>query len=429
MIFLCIIALVIMVLAGAPLYTVILTGAIFGYLAEDIPLSIVAVEMLGLTETPLLVALPLFTFTGYLLAASDTSQRLLRLIQALFGWAPGGLAIVGFLLCAIFTALTGASGVTIVALGAILFPMLLKAGYSEKFSLGHITTSGSLGLLLVPSIPLILYGIVALQVATQLGVEEKFSVTDIFIAGLVPLFLMVAALSLWTVFQHRKLPTTSFEPKEVWLAMKQCKWELPLPLLILGGIYAGIITISEVAAITALYVLIVEVFVYKDVPLKKLPAIIQESMVMVGSIILILGSAWALTNYFVDIQIAEDLFKFINDQISNPLVFLILLNIFLLIVGALLDIFSAIVILVPLLLPVAVRYGIHPVHLGIILIANLQIGYFTPPVGMNLFIASYRFKRSILDLYIASIPFMLVLLAVLMLITYVPFLSTWFLHF
>ena len=211
--------------------------------------------------------------------------------------------------------------------------------------------------------------------------------------------------------------------------MKQCKWELPLPLLILGGIYAGIITISEVAAITALYVLIVEVLIYKDVPLKKLPSIIQESMVMVGSIILILGSAWALTNYFVDIQIAEHLFKFINDQISNPLVFLILLNIFLLIVGALLDIFSAIVILVPLLLPVAVRYGIHPVHLGIILIANLQIGYFTPPVGMNLFIASYRFKRSILDLYIASIPFMLILLAVLMLITYVPFLSTWFLHF
>ena len=429
MIFLCVIALVIMVLAGAPLYIVILTGAIFGYLAEDIPLSIVAVEMLGLAETPLLVALPLFTFTGYLLAASETSQRLLRLIQALFGWAPGGLAIVGFLLCAIFTALTGASGVTIVALGAILFPMLLKAGYSEKFSLGHITTSGSLGLLLVPSIPLILYGIVALQVATQLGVEEKFSVTDIFIAGLVPLFLMVAALSLWTAVQHRKLPTTSFAPSEVWLAMKQCKWELPLPLLILGGIYAGIITISEVAAITALYVLIVEVFIYKDVPLKKLPSIIQESMVMVGSIILILGSAWALTNYFVDIQIAEHLFKFINDQISNPLVFLILLNIFLLIVGALLDIFSAIVILVPLLLPVAVRYGIHPVHLGIILIANLQIGYFTPPVGMNLFIASYRFKRSILDLYIASIPFMLILLAVLMLITYVPFLSTWFLHF
>ena len=429
MIFLCVIALVIMVLAGAPLYIVILTGAIFGYLAEDIPLSIVAVEMLGLAETPLLVALPLFTFTGYLLAASETSQRLLRLIQALFGWAPGGLAIVGFLLCAIFTALTGASGVTIVALGAILFPMLLKAGYSEKFSLGHITTSGSLGLLLVPSIPLILYGIVALQVATQLGVEEKFSVTDIFIASLVPLFLMVAALSLWTAVQHRKLPTTSFAPSEVWLAMKQCKWELPLPLLILGGIYAGIITISEVAAITALYVLIVEVIIYKDVPLKKLPSIIQESMVMVGSIILILGSAWALTNYFVDIQIAEHLFKFINDQISNPLVFLILLNIFLLIVGALLDIFSAIVILVPLLLPVAVRYGIHPVHLGIILIANLQIGYFTPPVGMNLFIASYRFKRSILDLYIASIPFMLILLAVLMLITYVPFLSTWFLHF
>lgn len=426
---LAIIVLVLMVLAGAPLFTVILAGAILGYLAADIPLSILAVEMLGLTETPLLVALPLFTFTGYLLAASETTQRLLHLIQALFGWVPGGMAIVGFLLCAVFTALTGASGVTIVALGAILFPMLVKAGYSEKFSLGHITTSGSLGLLLVPSIPLILYGIVALQVAQQLDFEEKFSVTDIFVAGVIPFLLMVFALSLWTVFRHRELPTKPFNAHELWRAVKKCKWELPLPLIILGGIYAGIITISEVAAITALYVLIVEVFIYRDVSFKKLPGIIQESMVMVGSIILILGSAWALTNYFVDIQLADGLFALINEQVANPLVFLILLNIFLLIVGALLDIFSAIVILVPLLLPVAVRYGIHPVHLGIILIANLQIGYFTPPVGMNLFIASYRFKRSILDLYIASVPFMLILLAVLMLITYVPFLSTWYLHF
>lgn len=423
MIVLAIAVLVLMVLCGAPLFTVILAGAIFGYLSAEIPLSNIAIVMQSLTNTPLLVALPLFTFTGYLLADSDTTHRLLRLVRALFGWMPGGMAIVGFLLCAVFTALTGASGVTIVALGAVLFPMLLKAGYSEKFSLGHITTSGSLGLLLVPSIPLILYGIIA----TQLKVGEQFAVKELFIAGLVPFFLMVVALSLWTIVRHRELSTTPFSPRELWQAVKVCRWELPLPVFILGGIYAGFITISEVAAITALYVLIVQVFVYKELALKKLAGIIQESMVMVGSIILILGSALALTNYFIDIEVAQKLFVLVNEQISNPLVFLMLLNIFLLLVGALLDIFSAIVILVPLLLPVAVGYGIHPVHLGIILIANLQIGYFTPPVGMNLFIASYRFKRSVLDLYVATIPFMLILLAVLLLITYVPFLSTWYL--
>ena len=420
-----IIVLVLMVLCGAPLFIVILAGALFGYLSADIGLSVIATEMLRLTNTPLLVALPLFTFTGYLLAASDTTHRLLQLIRALVGWMPGGTAIVGFLLCAVFTALTGASGVTIVALGAILFPLLLKAGYSEKFSLGHITTSGSLGLLLVPSIPLILYGIIA----QQLDIGQEFTIEELFVAGLLPFLLMVIALSVWTVFRHQELPTKPFERKELWQAIKKCRWELPLPFLIFGCIYAGIITVSEVAAITALYVLIVEVFVYKEVAIKRLPSVIQESMVMVGSIILILACALALTNYFVDIQVAQKLFTFISEQVSSPLMFLILLNIFLLLVGALLDIFSAIVILVPLLLPVAVGYGIHPVHLGIILIANLQIGYFTPPVGMNLFIASYRFKRSILDLYVATIPFMLILLAVLVLITYVPFFSMWYQHF
>ena len=422
---LAVLVLVLMVLCGAPLFTVILAGGIFGYLATDIPLSVIATEILRLTNTPLLVALPLFTFTGYLLSASETTQRLLQLIRALFGWMPGGMAIVGFLLCAVFTALTGASGVTIVALGAILFPILVKAGYSEKFSLGHITTSGSLGLLLVPSIPLILYGILA----QQMDVGDDFTVKELFIAGLIPFMLMVLALSLWTVFRHREIPTTRFNLKDLWEAVKKCRWELPLPFFIFGGIFAGFITISEIAAITALYVLIIEVFVYKEVKFKALPGIIQESMVMVGSIILILGCALALTNFFVDIEIAQTLFRYINKQVSNPLVFLMLLNVFLLLVGALLDIFSAIVILVPLLLPVAVGYGIHPVHLGIILIANLQIGYFTPPVGMNLFIASYRFNRSILDLYVATIPFMLILLGVLILITYLPFLSTWYQHF
>ena len=303
--------------------------------------------------------------------------------------------------------------------------MLVRSGYTERFSLGLVTSSGSLGLLIVPSIPLILYGVIA----QQLNVGPSFTIQELFLAGLVPALLMIVALSVWAALRNRRLPLTPFKATEVWKAIKASKWELPLPIVILGGIYSGYFAISEAAAMTALYALIVEVFVYKEVSLKRLPAVIRESMVMVGSIILILGAALALTNYFVDAELPQKIFEFINVQISNPLVFLILLNLLLLLLGALLDVFSATVIIVPLLLPVAVRYGIHPVHLGIIFVANLQIGYFTPPIGMNLFIASYRFNKPIVELYTATLPFMAILLVVLVLITYVPQFSLWYQHF
>jgi len=414
-------AIVVLALLGAPLFAVVLAAAMLGFYSSEVDLSVVAIELFRLTDTPLLVALPLFTFSGYLLSESNTSRRLVDLMQALVGWMPSGLALVGFAACAVFTALTGASGVTIVALGALLLPALMKSGYSEKFSLGLVTASGSLGLLLVPSVPLILYGIVA----QQLDVGEPFTIQDLFIAGVLPALLMIVLLTGYSLWLHRggKIPRIPFSAAKLRRALWAARWELPLPIVVLGGIYGGFFAISEAAAMTALYVLFAEVVLYREISLRRLPGVMVDSMVMVGGILLILGVALAFTNYLVDAEIPQRLFEFTQEHIKNPLTFLILLNILLLVLGAVLDIFSALVIMVPLILPMAVGYGVHPVHLGIIFLANMQIGYFTPPIGMNLFIASYRFKKPILVLYSAALPFMLVLLLALMIITYVPALS------
>ena len=417
------VAVVVAALVGVPLFAVVVLAAIVGFLSVDIDLSVIAIEIYRIADTPLLVSLPLFTFAGYVMAASNTSERLMNLTKALMGWMPAGLAIVGFIACAVFTALTGASGVTIVAIGALLLPMLQKAGYTKKFSLGLVTTSGSLGLLIVPSVPLILYGIVALQI----DVGIPFTIQQLFIAGLVPAFLMLLALSVWAIWRHGTVERFPFSKDSLVSALLDAKWEIPLPFLVLLGIYSGYFAISEAAALAALYVMIVEVWVYKEVKISRLPEIIKESMVMVGSIILILGSALVFTNYLIDQEVPQRLFNFISEHVSSPLAFLILLNVVLLILGAVLDIFSAIVIMVPLILPVAALYGIHPLHLGVIFVANLQIGYFTPPIGMNLFISSYRFNTPVIELYTACFPFMVVLLIVLLLVTYVPFLSLWFL--
>ena len=414
---------VLMALLGAPLFAVVLAGAMLGFLAADVDLAVVAIELYRITDTPLLAALPFFTFAGYLMAEADTSRRLMDLTRALFGWMPAGLAIVGFVACAVFTALTGASGVTIVALGALLLPMLKQSGYSERYSLGLVTTSGSLGLLIVPSVPLILYGIVA----QQMDVGEPFTIQELFLGGLAPVLLMIALLSAWTVWRHGAVARTPFEGRAVWTALKAARWELPLPFVVLGGVYSGLLAISEAAAMTALYVIAAEVFAYREVAVRDLPRIMRESMVMVGSIILILGAALAFTNYLIDAGAPQALFEFMQARVTSPLTFLILLNVLLLLLGAVLDVFSAVIIMTPLLLPVAAGYGVHPIHLGVIFLANLQIGYFTPPIGMNLFIASYRFGRPVLDLYAACLPFMAVLLLALLIITYVPALSLWFL--
>ena len=423
-----ILALILILLAilGTPLFAIILAVAIIGFNYLGVDLSVIAIELYRIADTPVLLALPLFTFAGYILGESHTSQRLVRFTRAFLGWMPGGLAIVAFVACAFFTAFTGASGVTIVALGALLYPALRQAGYQKKFSLGLVTTSGSLGLLLPPSLPLILYGIVA----QQMNIGEKFAIKDLFLAGLLPGLFMIVLLSVWSLLANRRdpLPLIPFSGKEAIAALREVIWEIPLPFFILGGIYGGYLAISEAAAATAMYVIIVEVFIYREIKLSMLPGIMKDSMIMVGGILLILGVSLASTNFLIDAEVPKLLFDLIQAHVSSKIVFLILLNVLLLLLGAILDIFSAIVIMVPLILPVAVSYGINPVHLGIIFLANMQIGYFTPPVGMNLFIASYRFNKPIAELYQAAIPFMIVLFGAVLVITYWPTLSLVFLQ-
>ena len=418
--------LILLAILGAPLFAVILAVAMLGFHYLDVNLAVIAIEIYRIADTPVLLALPLFTFAGYVLAESQTSKRIVRLTQAFLGWMPGGLAIVAFVACAFFTAFTGASGVTIVALGALLYPALIQAGYREKFSLGLVTSSGSLGLLLPPSLPLIIYGIIA----QQMSIGADVAINDLFLAGLLPGLLMVLLLSFWSLWENRRnpIPYKSFSAREAVAALRETIWEIPLPFFVLGGIYGGFFAVSEAAAATAMYVLVVEVFIYKEIKLKQLPDIMRESMVMVGGILLILGVALASTNFLIDAEVPMRLFNLIQSRVTDKIVFLILLNLLLLVLGAILDIFSALVIMIPIILPVAINYGIDPVHLGIIFLANMQIGYFTPPVGMNLFIASYRFNKPVAELYQAAIPFMIVLFAAVLVITYWPALSLCFLQ-
>ncbi len=407
-------------LLGTPLFVIIATSALIGFYTAEIDLSVIAIEFNRLAEIPILLAIPLFTFAGYLLSESGAPQRLVKVTQSLLGWMPGGLAIVSLSACALFTAFTGASGVTIVALGALLFPALMQAGYRENFNLGLITSSGSLGVLFAPSLPLILYGVIS----QQLGVgDEPFSIDELFLAGLIPGLIMVMILSGWSIWQARSIPTTHYSNCELLTALKEAKWEIPLPFLVLGGIYSGYFAISEAAAVTVIYVLIIEVFVYRDIKFSQLPKIMHDSMLLIGAILVILGVSLASTNYMIDAEIPMKIFDSIQEHVDSPLTFLLLLNIFLLVLGTMLDIFSAIVIMVPIILPIAIQYGIHPLHLGIIFLANMQIGYFTPPVGMNLFIASHRFEKPVLQLYKATLPFFILLLLAVLIITYVPALS------
>ncbi len=412
------IILLLLALLGAPLFVVIATSAMLGFSASGISLSVVPIEIFGIAEMPILLAIPLFTFAGYVLSESQAPVRLVRLTSALLGWVPGGLAIVSIAACAFFTAFTGASGVTIIALGAVLYPALREAGYNEQFNLGLVTSAGSLGLLFAPSLPLILYGVVA-----------EVSIDDLFLAGILPGLLMMFVMSVYSLWVNRanRTPLSDFSPAELWAAIRDAAWEIPLPVVVLGGIYSGYFAVSEAAAVTAVYVVIVEVLILRDIPIRKLPEIMRESMVLVGGILLILGVSLASTNYIIDAQVPEKLVGFVNRFVSGPNSFLLLLFLFLLVLGAILDIFSALVLVVPLIIPVAAKYGIHPVHLGIVFLATMQLGYLTPPIGLNLFISSYRFEQSIVRVYLATLPFLLMLLGAVLLITFWPTLSLVFL--
>jgi C4-dicarboxylate transporter, DctM subunit len=405
---------VILAILGTPLFIVIAAGGLIFLYTNGIDSSAMIIELYKLAHTPMLVALPLFSLAGYILAESKAPDRLVRLSDALLGWLPGGLAVIALIVSAIFTALTGATGLTIIALGGLLFPALKIQKYPEKFSLGLLTTSGTLGLLFPPSLPLILYGVVS-----------QTSIDQLFLAGIIPGLVMVFLLALyssWKGFQA-KVARPKFTFNEVGKALRESLWEVPLPFVVLGGIYSGIVAISEAAVLTVLYVLIIEVGIYRDIKIRDLFPVILKSSLLVGGILIILGVSFGLTNTLINEEIPMKVLDFLKTHVHNPIIFLIWLNFFLLGAGCFLGMFPALIVLVPLVVPVAQAYGLHPVHLGIILLTNLEIGASLPPVGINLFVASIRFERPVLDLYRASIPFIVILLITLLLITYLPILS------
>jgi tripartite ATP-independent transporter DctM subunit len=401
---------------GAPIFIGLGGLAILFFWQDYTPLSAIPAEAYRIVVSPTLSTIPLFTLAGYILAESRASERLVRLFRASFGWIPGGTPIVLVLLCGFFTALTGGSGVTILALGGLLYPLLMKEGYSKEFSLGLITVAGSLGLLFPPSLPLIIYGVTA-----------AVSVKTIFLAGIVPGFLRVVMIGGWAVWQGKAqhIKRHKFNLREIKKSIIETKWEAMIPFFILFGIFGGFTTLVETAALTVVYVFIIEVFVYKDLKSKDLRKIILDCSTLIGGVLIILGVAMGLTSYLVDAQVPFKLLAWVKMFISSKLVFLLMLNIFLLAVGCMMDIFSAIIIVVPLITPLGAYFGIDPVHLAIIFIANLELGFLTPPVGMNLFLSAYRFDENMPTIYKSTLPFFMVMLLSVLAITYIPILSTW----
>ncbi|MGK5091885.1 TRAP transporter large permease subunit [Deltaproteobacteria bacterium TL4] len=405
---------------GTPLFVVLggLTLVLF-YLSES-EASLFIINLANVSTQQTFVAIPLFTFAGYLLAESQAPTRIINLSRTLIGWFPGGLGIVALLTCSVFTAFTGASGVTIIALGGLLLPALIKDGYGEQFSLGHITASGGPGVLIFPSIPLILYSIIS-----------GASFDEMKIATILPFVLMCTLIALYCIYNAKKqnIPRHPFDLQTVKTSFWEVKWELGVPVIVFGGIYGGYLTAAESAVIASLYTLIVEIWIHKDLSFRgDLPRIVRESMVLVGGIFLIMGAASAMSNYLVDEEVPDQLFEWLQNYIDNQYMFLLVLSLFLLVVGAMLDIFSAIMVVVPLIVPVATSYGIDPIHLGVIFLANLELGYCTPPVGMNLFIASFRFERPVMELYRAALPFLAFQIVALALVTFIPWLSLVFIR-
>jgi|GEM_PF-2122186 len=431
MAWLLILCLIVLLALGAPIFTVMLgfaiTGAYFSATGRGMPdFAVDEILKLGTgAEAGTLVTIPLFIFCGFLMAEAKTAERLINASKVWLGWLPGGLAVVTIFACAIFTTFTGASGVTIVALGGLLMPALVKERYPEKFSLGLVTGTGSVGLLFPPALPLIVYGYVYMVTAQSMDstkdVAASFSIERFLVAGALPGLVLIGCLSAVAIYVaiKRKVPRHPFSvdalPRPTVLALP----EALIPVLIIIGI-ANNMRLSNLAAMTAVYVLVLELGVFRDVGFKKLWRITRESMSLVGAIFIIIFAAKVLTNYVVTAKIPEDLVHFISSNIESKYVFLLALNLVLLVVGMLMDIFSAIVVVVPLITPIAASYGIDPFHLGIIFLLNLEIGYMTPPVGLNLFIASFRFNKPVVEVIRATWPFLLATVVALGLVTYIP---------
>ena len=420
-----IVLLVALAMIGVPLFVVLGAGSLIAVWSADLDPAVLIVETMRLASSPNLVAIPLFTLAGVVLSKGGAPQRLVKLFNGAFGWMPGGLAVVALVTCAFFTAFSGASGVTILALGGLLYPMLLKEGYTQKFSLGLLTSSGSLGLLFPPSIVVLLYGVIA-------GVN----IEQMFMAGLVPGVLLLAMLAAYSMYTGKtaRIPQQPFSWKKLKSAIRHGVWDLLLPIGIIGGLLGGYVTVTEAATCTAAYALLLETVIHRDLdPVTQLPGlqtgllagILRETSVLTGALLIILSVAMGLTNLLIDAQLPMNILAVVEADVTSKIQFLLLLNLFLLVIGCMMDIFSATVVVVPLLLPLALRFGIDPIHLGIIFLANLEIGYMTPPVGINLFLASQRFKKPMLELFVASLPFLFIMLIWLMLITYLPQLSLW----
>ena len=400
---------------GLPIFAWIGGLAALLFWFEYTPVTAVPLAAYQLSGQPLLPAIPLFTLGGYILAEGGASQRLVRVFAALVGWMPGGLAVTTALAFAFFTSFTGASGVTILSLGGLLLPVLVKSRYSQRFSLGLVTASGSIGLLFPPSLAVILY-----------GVYSRTPINELFLGGLLPGVLLVGLVALWGVRHGSGAGQIcpKFDGAEALRAASEAKWELLLPFVVIGGIFGGVVTLVEAAALTVLYAAVVECLVHRDLSVTRgLPSAAVECATLVGGVLLILGVALGFTNYLIDAQIPDRALEWVQTHIESKYVFLLALNALLLVVGCMMDIFSAILVVVPLIAPMGEAYGVDPVHLGIIFLANLELGYLTPPVGLNLFLSSYRFGQPLTRVYRSVLPFLLILLGGVLLITYVPALS------
>src|SRR5688572_1630212 len=405
-------------LLAAPIFTILGGAGLILFWADGSPLSSLTIDHYGLATNPTIPTVPLFTLAGYFLAEGGASQRLIRVFNALVGNIRGGPAILVAVVCAFFTSFTGASGVTILALGGLLMPVLLAAGYTEKVSLGLLTGTGSIGLLLPPCVPLIFYAVIA-------GIDIR----DMFLGGILPAFLMIVLAAGWGI---SKAPPRSaavgvapFDLRELGAAAWGAKWELMMPVVAIGSLFSGLATPVEAAAVTALYAFAIETIVHRDLHIiRDAPRVMAEAGMLVGGVLLILGVALGLTNYLAFAEVPAHAVDWVTSAVKSPLLFLLLLNVFLLLVGMVMDVYSAIVIVVPLLVPLGRAFGIDPVHLGIIFLANLELGYLHPPVGQNLFLASMRFKKPIMEVFWATLPMLIVFLVGVLMITYVPAMTT-----
>jgi tripartite ATP-independent transporter DctM subunit len=405
-------------LLGAPVFVVMAGVAMALFFREGGPQAIAAVPTatFNLVSSATLPAIPLLTVAGYVLAEGNASQRLVRAYKGLFGWLPGGVAIMATFVCALFTAFTGASGVTILALGGVLLPSLLAEGYPEDFSVGLVTAAGSLGLLFPPSLPVILYGVVS-----------QTPIDYLFVGGLVPGLLMIGLVCAYGVWVGRRhgAHRTSFDGREALRALWAAKWDLGLPTLVMAAVISGYATIVEAAALAAAYSIVVEVALFRSMHLfRDLPRVLVHAATLVGSVLILLGCALGLTSWFVDAEIPTRLVEWMTLHVHSPALFLLMLNAVLLVLGSVLEIYSAIVVLAPLVAPLGVAYGIDPVHLGVVFLANLELGFLFPPMGLNLFLSASRFGKSLPWVYRKSFPFLLIMAVGVLLITYLEPITT-----